>query len=316
MKIQTRLTLALATCGLISASSVALLTYLSVVEIQAHDALSSSLLGSHILQAFAISGATALALAFIMGTTIGQSYGQRINKLIRGIRSIQANNELALKLGIGEQDELSELIASINRMSQELAATHRELKDLSSHDPLTQLFNRRYFDEQAKLAFAQAQRYQQPLTFIIGDLDHFKQINDQYSHAIGDEVLRVIASLLCGSTRESDVVARYGGEEFVLLLPNTDLHQALNCSEQLRSNIEHYPWYKIAPGLEVTMSLGLCSDTTAISAEAMISLADKHLYSAKFSGRNQTCWKTHMSVVTPLWKSENMRSIAINALMP
>jgi len=111
-------------------------------------------------------------------------------------------------------------------MSKELAASHDRirsqallLKELSIRDELTGLLNRRHFDEQAATLFAQAVRYKQPLTVVMCDLDRFKQINDRFSHAAGDVVLRHVAEILHSDTRASDVVARYGGEEFVILFP-------------------------------------------------------------------------------------------------
>ncbi|HEX9997141.1 MAG TPA: diguanylate cyclase [Abditibacterium sp.] len=191
-------------------------------------------------------------------------------------------------------DRESELFNELQQRHQELQLLHgkvhqqaAQLKELSIRDGLTALYNRRHFDEQGANALAQAQRYDHPLTIMIGDIDFFKRINDGFSHAVGDEVLRHVARLLQTNTRESDIVARYGGEEFVIALTQTPLTQAIQLCEKLRQIIESHPWSEIQPNLKVSMSMGLCADTQIGSFEKMVAAADEKLYAAKTAGRNR-----------------------------
>jgi two-component system cell cycle response regulator len=229
----------------------------------------------------------ALTLAVVLGLIAGRRLSRTLRALTEAIRVMHTDKEHRQQVPVTSSDELGELADAFNRMNDELSTAHRELRDLSIRDPLTQLFNRRHFDEHAQQVFEQAVRYEQPVTVMIGDLDHFKKINDDYSHAIGDEVLRRTARLLTEATRKSDVVARYGGEEFVIVFPNTDLCQARHCCEQLRASIESHPWHVLHDGLSVTMSIGLSAETAVGSAEKMLGRADENLYLAKSSGRNR-----------------------------
>ncbi|MEJ2657249.1 MAG: GGDEF domain-containing protein [Desulfobacterales bacterium] len=197
--------------------------------------------------------------------------------------------------------EVGLLAESFNHMGQRLAETHKELlesnqtislqakllKDLSLHDPLTSLYNRRYFDDHAQILMQQAVRHQHPMCIMIADLDNFKTINDRYSHSVGDEVLKQASSILKQNMRESDLLARFGGEEFVALFIESTLAQARERCETLRKCIEEYDWSGIADGLQVTISIGLCDDLELGTVDAMLQEADKHLYQAKASGRNQ-----------------------------
>ncbi|MEM7738753.1 MAG: diguanylate cyclase [Deinococcota bacterium] len=175
------------------------------------------------------------------------------------------------------------------KLHQQLLAledANARIKELSIRDELTGLYNRRHFNEAALQAFSAAQRYAKPLTVVIGDIDFFKRVNDTFSHAIGDDVLKTVARLLTQERREADIVARYGGEEFVIALPETLLENGRQACEVLRQRIEAYPWEAVAPGLTITMSMGLCADTSLSSLEEMLNCADKKLYEAKAAGRN------------------------------
>jgi len=194
------------------------------------------------------------------------------------------------------RDREVELFNELQLRYQELQQLHEKireqanmLKELSIRDALTGLYNRRHFDEQASQTFVQAERYNRPLTFMIGDIDFFKRINDNFSHATGDEVLKQVARILQMNTRESDIVARYGGEEFVIALTETPLSQAVGLCEKLRGLIENHPWREIHSDLRVTMSMGLNADTSLGSFTKMVSAADEKLYDAKSGGRNRVC---------------------------
>jgi diguanylate cyclase (GGDEF)-like protein len=169
----------------------------------------------------------------------------------------------------------------------ELAKVVRQLEELSQRDGLTGLFNRRYLDERLEHSFEDAKLVGQPLSVLISDIDNFKKINDQFSHAVGDEVLKRVAAIYKDNVWGADIVARYGGEEFVVVFRNTELEQAHHVAEKLRQKIEQYPWHELRPELRVTVSMGLSDDITVSGFEKLLSLADAKLYEAKRHGKNQ-----------------------------
>lgn len=230
--------------------------------------------------------AVAVVVAFLVGIVAGRRFSRAVKLVTQAVRAMKANAN-AVRVPVVSNDELGELAEEFNLMSDELARTHKELLELSVRDALTQLYNRRYFDLQANILLEQAIRYRQPLSVMVGDLDYFKQINDEFSHEIGDKVLKQVAGLLVAGTRRSDLVARYGGEEFVILFANTAAAQALTCCEQLRRGIESYPWHSLHPKLRVTMSMGVSGNISAGLVEKIIADADKALYEAKRAGRNR-----------------------------
>lgn len=159
------------------------------------------------------------------------------------------------------------------------------LETLANTDSLTGLHNRRYCANVLQKVYARAHKNKQNLSVVICDLDHFKSINDGYSHAVGDQVLIEVARLLQNCIRHDDLVSRHGGEEFVVVLPRTDHAAALEVCEKMRGVIESFDWSTLHPDLRVTASFGLCS-RLELSYEAMLAEADKQLYRAKHAGRN------------------------------
>jgi len=256
-------------------------------------------------------GAT-FVIAVCLGAAVGRRLGGDLGVLTRAVKAV-GEGSLGQEVRIRSRDEVGVLAGAFNRMSTELVRARAELEqsaaqiqeqaarlqELSIRDGLTGLYNRRHFDEQAAQLYAQARRYQQPLTFAVGDIDYFKRINDKFSHGVGDEVLRRVAVLLRTSMRESDVIARYGGEEFVLALTSTPAPQAAQACEKLRHSIETHPWHEIHPDLRVTMSLGLSDWVSLGGPEQMIGAADTQLYRAKEEGRNRVSWeRTVLPAVT------------------
>lgn len=241
--------------------------------------------------ALATGVAGAALLAVLLGALLGRGLSRSLDEVTAAVRALPASGELAAPLAVRSRDEIGDLARAFNSMSKELVVAHRDLRELAVRDPLTQLFNRRHFDAQAAQFYAQAVRYGHELSVMIGDLDHFKRINDDFSHAIGDEVLRRLAALLLGHLRSSDIVARYGGEEFVIVFPETPGKQAARLCEALRARIEAAPWHEVHPELRVTMSMGVSGDLTCGSVEKMLGAADIGLYEAKRS-RNRVCLHT------------------------
>lgn len=173
-------------------------------------------------------------------------------------------------------------------LSYELYQSEQRLSALSQKDPLTGAYNRRYFDEQAKVECARAHRYGQALTVLMLDLDKFKQVNDTHGHAAGDEVLKAVVRVGHRTLRKSDVLARYGGEEFVILLPHAGVTESTMLAERLRKAIEETVIPVDSLNLKVTVSIGastLAEQESDITP--MLARADQALYTAKANGRNR-----------------------------
>jgi diguanylate cyclase (GGDEF)-like protein len=163
------------------------------------------------------------------------------------------------------------------------------IKAQMTRDPLTGVYNRGFFDETLAMLLARARRADSPVTLMMLDIDHFKEINDTYGHRAGDQALQAVAASILGTCRTSDVVCRYGGEEFAILLPDTDLQQGILLGERVGHELSPTlgrlgaRWSERA----VTATIGLAaSPTEADSAEALIHLADRRLYAGKARGRN------------------------------
>ncbi|MEW9900232.1 GGDEF domain-containing protein [Chitinivorax sp. PXF-14] len=164
-----------------------------------------------------------------------------------------------------------------------------QLEQQSMTDPLTGIHNRRYLDRQLAQEFERARRYRHPLTVAVCDIDHFKHINDRFSHAVGDETIKAVAQLLRSHVRQSDIVARFGGEEFVLVFIELGLEDAAAACEKVRQTVQAHPWHHIHPDLSVTVSIGVAPGHEHFNHEKMLSAADLCLYAAKHQGRNRVC---------------------------
>ena len=193
--------------------------------------------------------------------------------------------------------ELEALTASLRKADREKSELLVRLEKQAREDPLTGLYNRRHFVERFEAEWVRSKRFRTPLSVALLDIDHFKSVNDTFSHGVGDKVLRVLARLLRDNTRKVDVVARYGGEEFVLLFPETDAAGARAACESVRRAVQTHLWATLHPDLGVTVSVGVASlaeaqlfqDKGHVEYEKLLSLADKKLYDAKQGGRNRVC---------------------------
>ena len=166
-----------------------------------------------------------------------------------------------------------------------------ELRRQAHVDYLTGIYNRRHFMERAEQELSRAHRYAKPLSMLMLDIDHFKQINDCHGHKVGDTVLKAVADLSQATFRDVDIVGRLGGEEFAALLPETDQPAALEAAERLRATIANaripLPG---APPVSFSVSIGVSSmDSPEDNIDALLQRADKALYKAKDSGRNRVC---------------------------
>ena len=184
-----------------------------------------------------------------------------------------------------------ELLAKVKRELYFLDL-QEELKLLASIDPLTKLYNRRYFIKAATTILELAQRNKTITSVVMLDIDKFKRVNDVYGHKAGDETLVALASSLLKISRKSDIISRWGGEEFLLLLPDTDLNGAFIIAEKIRKKIEDLVVsLENEQTLQFTVSLGVSefNSKNDLNIEASINRADKALYKAKESGRNRVC---------------------------
>ena len=152
-------------------------------------------------------------------------------------------------------------------------------------DQLTGLHNRRYFDDHFEIEKQKVERYGNALCLIMIDIDHFKSINDQYGHPIGDKVLKEFSLLLRKNIRSSDILSRWGGEEFIILLPGTSIDNSFIIAEKIRKSIADRQFDKIG---KLTASFGVSVvDASCASNREAIHRADKALYRAKKQGRNR-----------------------------
>lgn len=159
-----------------------------------------------------------------------------------------------------------------------------KMRQLATLDPLTGLWNRRYFTDIATNIIARAQRSGSPLVLIMMDLDYFKNINDTFGHSLGDKVLHDVAQAMKKISRKGDVIARWGGEEFIILLPDTDVENAISFYERLRAQMSAID---TGTDLRITSSQGITEFKEKDSLESMIKRADDALYLAKTHGRDR-----------------------------
>jgi len=161
------------------------------------------------------------------------------------------------------------------------------MRSLATVDSLTGMLNRRAFFERADSARLLALRLRKPITLLMLDIDHFKQLNDGYGHACGDRALQAFADTARGVLREHDVIGRLGGEEFALVLPGTALEGALEAAERLRIAVTEAPVLDCAPGYRMTVSIGVVTIGAGEELTAALARADHALYAAKTGGRNR-----------------------------
>lgn len=159
-----------------------------------------------------------------------------------------------------------------------------ELKRLATTDRLTQAFNRTKFNEVINKEMERAKRYRHPLSMIMFDIDHFKEVNDTYGHAVGDFVLQTLTKIVGKNLRESDYLVRWGGEEFIIITPETDIEKTRVLAERVRRAIEIHNFDRSG---QITVSFGVTAYRADDTEDTIVKRADDAMYEAKKKGRNR-----------------------------
>ncbi|HTT07869.1 MAG TPA: sensor domain-containing diguanylate cyclase [Gammaproteobacteria bacterium] len=234
---------------------------------------------------FRTTGVTAPASVALLPLMRGQEY---LGSLNLGSRQVD-------RFETGSATDFLQHIAAVIALALENACNREQLKHLGLIDPLTGINNRRYFDQRLPEEVARARRARTPLSCLFIDIDHFKRINDQHGHLVGDEVLRTAALRIREQLRSIDFVARYGGEEFTVLLSNTPDKLAREVAERIRLRIAGAPVNLMDQAtLSLTVSVGVGSlknfptdQAAGALAAQLVKQADTALYNAKSAGRNR-----------------------------
>ncbi len=230
-----------------------------------------------------------------MSEKLGQSKDREglraiVESLVHTAKEMEVSNQkLEARLNASKQE--------INELQENLEAVRNE----SLTDPLTQLANRKFFDNTLEAAIADARAKSEPLSLMMTDIDHFKNFNDSFGHLTGDQVLRLVASSVKQNVKGQDTAARYGGEEFAIILPNTVLRSAIVVGDHIRRAVMTKELMKRSTGEHlgrVTVSIGVATLHKNDTAQSLIERTDVCLYAAKRHGRNRVMSETDPEVST------------------
>ncbi len=206
--------------------------------------------------------------------------------LLQTMGRVMEKEDFGVRIYTGSNDEFERIGTSINFLLDYTEAVIKQKEVLASTDLLTQLDNRRRFHERVEPELRRADRYQKTTSFILCDIDHFKSVNDQFGHDVGDKVLSSLAAALRENVRESDILARWGGEEFIIMLPEGGPEAGRDLAEKLRQKAEQLD----VPGAgRITVSFGVAARLPGQSFGEVLKRADAALYTAKKEGRNRVC---------------------------
>lgn len=231
-----------------------------------------------------------LSALLLISMRLQHLFTRPIYELIRFMRKVAQTKNYSEAFQCSREDEFSKLCAGFNAMLSEIRIRDEQLRRLATTDPLTGLANRRQAVETLENFAQRAERTGEPIGVIMLDIDHFKQINDNYGHPAGDEVLRQLAGILSSCARTYDLAARLGGEEFVVLCEATDQASTLAIAERIRLQVLGHA-FKIKDGRTIPLTISLGVHATLPEAHAATQLldhADQALYAAKQRGRNRS----------------------------
>ena len=211
-------------------------------------------------------------------TSISDGYQQVLHQKNRSLADRYKRQVRQLEKIVRISDHYQEMMRDLNE----------KLKVVATQDPLTGLANRRLITERLEAEAALSRRQNVPFSIILADVDHFKEINDGFGHAIGDQVLVALSHALCESLRGYDICSRWGGEEFLFLLPRTTGDEAHQIGDRMRSIIQNLRHPDLPDDLQVTVSLGIAQFAPESDLDNTIKRADDALYGAKNAGRNRS----------------------------
>jgi diguanylate cyclase (GGDEF)-like protein len=209
--------------------------------------------------------------------------------IVRGeVIGLLAIDSTELKYFTSEHVNTVTTFADQVAIALENARLFEDVQNLALTDPLTGLYNRRGLFEIGHIEFTRTHRLERPFSAIMIDIDHFKLVNDEYGHPVGDQVLQFLASELHSTVRGSDIVGRYGGEEFAIFLSGSDGKAAMDLAKRLRTTIENTPFHVVDQEIKLTISLGVAEhNENSPNLETLVARADQALYVAKHKGRNR-----------------------------
>jgi diguanylate cyclase (GGDEF)-like protein/PAS domain S-box-containing protein len=211
-------------------------------------------------------------------------------------RRLLGETHLVVPHNFALTQDLRQVLAAVGAQlgaALERADLFEQIHKLAIVDPLTGLYNRRYFFERADYEFRRSRRYGNSMALLMLDMDFFKRVNDRFGHPAGDQTLAALAQHLQNSMRNTDLLARYGGEEFVILLPETNQENALQTAHRLHALVRETP-FRLEKGVAaLTVSIGVAAlDESCLDIYTLLDRADEALYVAKNNGRDQVCvWK-------------------------
>ena len=224
-----------------------------------------------------------ILFASIAAILMIRSIVRPLNKAVTHFKHISEGN-MSENISVSSQDEIGQVLNGLAAMQGKLKIMISELEQLARTDELTGAWNRRRFEETVATEMDRLRRYEQRLSLMILDVDHFKKINDLYGHSIGDQVLIDLSNTIRSSLRGSDSLIRWGGEEFVILCPNTTAETVSKLAERLRKEIASVKFQEVG---NITLSFGVAECGAEETWEQWLRRADKALYLAKSGGRDQ-----------------------------
>ena len=211
---------------------------------------------------------------------------EQVGELNEALTCLRRASVIEQKLKSEETERRARALSARRRLEQATREAER-YRRLALEDSLTGLANRRQLDERLTALLREARSRGSVVTVALADVDHFKGINDRFSHAVGDEVLRCVGEILRGHCRLGDVAGRFGGEEFMVIFRSLDMRASAEACERMRRAVESWDWKSIHPQLRVTLSVGLASSASLDHPEGLVDASDHWLYEAKRHGRNQ-----------------------------